>query len=231
MSHLVDLTEIHLTLGRLEVFKDLNLHIPRREWLGLVGANGCGKTSLLRIIAGLQQAESGTILADGAPITDLVAWRRQLGIVWQRPTFWRGTVRDNIAYPLRLRAGGFGRLTPSPDDNQVIDQWLDRLELGFQSNHPPDTLSTGEAQRLAIGRALVTEPRLLVLDDPTASCDLQSAKLVESLVAEFHEAGGTVLWATPARGALPPHTQSTHYLYDGAVSGDPPSAHLFAGWD
>jgi ABC-type lipoprotein export system ATPase subunit len=115
--------------------------------------------------------------------------------------------------------------------DSAVDQWLDRLELGFQSNHPPSTLSTGEAQRLAVGRALITAPKLLLLDDPTASCDLQSAKLIESLVAEYHGAGGTVLWATPARGALPPQTQATQYLHGGAVSGDPPSAQLFGGWD
>jgi ABC-type multidrug transport system ATPase subunit len=232
MSDLIQLSDIQLTLGRQEVFRDLSLHLPAREWAGLVGVNGCGKSSLLRIIAGLQAADDGELLVHGGRIGDPVAWRRQLGIVWQRPTYWRGTVRDNLAYPLGLRDQGFGsalrrRLALDP----VIDQWLDRLELGFQANHPPGTLSTGEAQRLAIGRALITEPKLLLLDDPTASCDLQSAKLIESLVAEYHGAGGTILWVTPARGALPPQTQSVHYLYDGAISGDPPSAQLFAGWD
>lgn len=230
MSHLVDLTSIHLTLGRQDVFRDLDLHVPGREWLGLVGANGVGKTSLLRVIAGLQAPDKGTVTVDGAPVRDAVAWRRQLGVVWQRPTFWRGTVRDNLAYPLRLRDRRPG-LTRSPDVESTVDQWLDRLELGYQSNHPPETLSTGEAQRLAVGRALIAEPRLLLLDDPTATCDLQSAKLVESLVAEFHEAGGAVVWATPAHGSLPPYTQSTHYLYGGAISGDPPTAQLFSGWD
>ena len=221
MTTLIACTDIGLTVGRAELFRTLSVAIQEKEWVGLVGANGSGKTCLLRLMAALHQPESGEILVDGARIGDAVGWRRQLGIVWQRPTFWRGTVRDNLAYPLQLRGQSL----------ETVDAWLDRLELSFQSNHRPETLSTGEAQRLALGRALITRPRLLMLDDPTASCDLQSAKQVESLVAEFHTERGTVLWATPARGALPPQTQSVQYLYDGEVSCDPPSAHLFGGWD
>jgi putative spermidine/putrescine transport system ATP-binding protein len=225
MSHLLALAEVRLTLGRLELFKDLSLVLPTREWLGLVGGNGSGKTSLLRLITGLATPDTGEIRVDGGPLVDLVAWRRSLGIVWQRPTFWRGTVTDNLTYPLQLRGLSGTALAAA------VAPWLDRLELGYQARHDPETLSTGEAQRLAIGRALIAGPRLLLLDDPTTSCDLQSAKLVESLVAEFHTGGGTVLWATPARGALPPQTQAVQYLYDGGASGDPPSAQLFAGWD
>ncbi|MBC7541250.1 MAG: ABC transporter ATP-binding protein [Candidatus Sericytochromatia bacterium] len=221
MTDLVALKSVGLAVGRSELFRDLSVSVQACEWYGVVGANGSGKTSLLRLVAGLLAPDAGDVLVAGARIADPVGWRRQLGIVWQRPTFWRGTVRDNLAYPLRLRKQA----------ETTVDEWLDRLELGFQSNHPPDTLSTGEAQRLALGRALIARPRLLVLDDPTASCDLQSAKQVESLVAEFHSQGGTVLWVTPARGALPPQTQNVQYLHDGAVSCDPPSAQLFGGWD
>jgi ABC-type glutathione transport system ATPase component len=221
VTDILTLKGVTLMVGRVELIRDLSLSVSSGEWMGLVGTNGSGKTSLMRMVAALQAPDAGEVFVDGGRISNQVLWRRQLGIVWQRPTFWRGTVRDNLAYPLKIQGTADG----------AVDAWLDRLELGFQANHAPETLSTGEAQRLALGRALITQPRLLLLDDPTASCDLQSDKQVESLVAEFHTQGGTVLWATPARGALPPQTQSVQYLHNGAVSCDPPSAQLFGGWE
>lgn len=221
MSWLLELRDLRLWLGRHEILQGASLQLANGEWIGLVGSNGSGKSTLIKAIAGLQALESGEVLVDGQPVVDWRNWRRQLGIVAQQSTFWRGSVRDNLAYPLRVHRLGLDRL----------DQWLDRLELGFFANYPAEALSVGEAQRLAIGRALIAAPRVLLLDDPTAGCDLQSAKLVETLVGEFHGQGGTVVWATPARGALPPQTQTVHYLYEGSLSCDPPSVQLFSDWE
>jgi len=149
--------------GRLPVLDRIAFHVREQEFVCVVGASGCGKTTLLKLIAGLERPTAGTIYLDGDLVTRP---SRRVGFVFQEPTLmaWR-TVKANITLPLELN--GFGR-------RQAQEKAEALLELvglhGFQDAHPAQ-LSGGMAQRVALARALVHDPQLLLLDEPFGALD------------------------------------------------------------
>ena len=149
--------------GRLPVLDRVSFQVQEREFLCLVGASGCGKTTLLKLIAGLERPTAGSIYLAGEEVDRP---SRQVGFVFQEPTLmaWR-TVRANVTLPLELN--GFGRRRAWEKAQALID--LVGL-TGFEDAHPAE-LSGGMAQRVALARALVHEPRLLLLDEPFGALD------------------------------------------------------------
>jgi len=132
------------------------LAVGRGEAVGLVGPNGAGKSTFLRLLAGLEAPQEGAVRLDGAPVD-----RRRIGFVFQRPVLYRGSVLENAAIGLRLR----GRR----DARERALEWLERLEIARFADDDIRTLSGGQVQRAALARALVTEPELLLLDEPFAN--------------------------------------------------------------
>jgi tungstate transport system ATP-binding protein len=168
-----------------------DLAVARGEVLALVGPSGSGKSTLLRLLNFLEPPTAGALAFDGRAVGDdlPLSERRRVTAVFQRPALLRRSVAANIAYGLGLRGE---KLPP-----EVLAGWLDRLGLAHLARQSAPRLSAGEAQRVAMARALVVRPDVLLLDEPTANLDPYNVSLIERLVAEEQRATGmTVVWVT-----------------------------------
>ncbi len=173
----IELTNIQKYFGAFQVLKDINLVIEDGEFVVMLGQSGCGKTTTLRAIAGLETISSGTITIDGRPVQDLKAADRDIAFVFQSFSLYpHMTVYENIAFPLRAV-----RMPQSERDREVRDVakvlGIERLLM-----RRPSALSGGDMQRVAIGRALVRRPKALLMDEPIGALD---AKLREQMRAEI----------------------------------------------
>jgi molybdate/tungstate transport system ATP-binding protein len=165
-----------------------NLLVPTGSHTILMGPTGCGKTTLLEIIAGLRQPTTGQVLVDGIDVTQWPPALRGLGYVPQDAAIFRTmTVRENLAFGRKLR----GQTT------SVVPEWAAKLGLTSMLDEPAIHLSGGEAQRLALGRALAFQPRILLLDEPMNAVDDETrTQLVELLRQERAKRELTILHVT-----------------------------------
>jgi ABC-type Fe3+/spermidine/putrescine transport system ATPase subunit len=155
------------------------LQVGSGETLALVGPSGCGKTTAINLIAGLTEAESGSVSIDGEDLTRLPAWKRNVSVVFQDLALFPNLdVGGNVAYGLFIRG------VPKKERRRVIEQTLEIVRLQGYAVRRIDTLSGGERQRVAIARALAISPRALLLDEPFSSLDVP---LRESLRRDFLE--------------------------------------------
>jgi lipoprotein-releasing system ATP-binding protein len=181
-------------LNKVEVFHNLNLSVQAGERLAIVGSSGSGKSTLLYMMGGLDKIKSGTVLIDGQDVSKLSAKKlgilrnHALGFVYQfhhlLPEF---SALENVSMPLLIR----GMKT-----RQVIDKArhiLEQVGLGKRINHKPGELSGGERQRAAIARALVTEPKCLLADEPTGNLDNTTAWQIYDLLVKLNEEMNTSL--------------------------------------
>jgi len=167
----------------VELFRDLSLEVAAGEMVAIVGESGVGKSSLLHLLAALDSPTSGEIFCNGKPIAHLsakqaAAYRNQdIGYVWQfhylLPEF---TALENIALPLLARG------VSHADAVSKAATWLARVELSGRAHHRSGELSGGEQQRISIARALVTQPRVLLADEPTGDLDGPTAERVFALL-------------------------------------------------
>ena len=167
--------------GPREVVSDVSLSVAEGEFVVILGPSGCGKTTTLRMIAGLEQPDRGTIAIDGktvsAPGRFVRPEHRAIGMVFQSYAIWpHMTVFENVAYPLRVRGV---RLR---ERQERSDRVLDLVGLGGEGPRPATALSGGQMQRVALARALVSDPALLLFDEPLSNLDL---KLRERLRVEL----------------------------------------------
>jgi putative ABC transport system ATP-binding protein len=183
---------------RIPVLEDLSLTIPEGEFIALMGPSGSGKTTLLNLIAGIDQADQGTIQVAGTDITrlgetELAAWRsRHIGFVFQfynlLPVL---TAYENVELPLLLSA------LSRKARRRHVDTALRVVGLSDRRDHYPQQLSGGQQQRVAIARAIITDPTIVVADEPTGDLDKVSAQeilqLMEGLNREF---GKTIIMVT-----------------------------------
>ncbi|MFQ5760691.1 MAG: ABC transporter ATP-binding protein [Acidiferrobacterales bacterium] len=186
------------------VFRDLDAEIGRNEFVALLGRSGSGKSTLLNIISGIDLATSGEVHVDGASLGSLsetarTVFRRQhIGFVFQFfnliPTL---TVEENLLLPLELN----GRLDAAA--RTCARELLEEVGLADRVASFPDRLSGGEQQRIAIARALVHKPLLVLADEPTGNLDADTGRQVLELLARMHRATGTTLiMATHSRDAV-----------------------------
>jgi len=181
----VVLTGLHKRYGARVLFEDARVQFARGASYVLTGDNGCGKTTLLRMLAGLEPAQAGVLRFDGveAPLARYPeALRRSIVYVHQHPYLFHTTVADNVAYGLRVR--GLPRAQCVPRVRDAI-AWAGVEHLTGARAHK---LSGGETQRVALARARVLEPRLLLLDEPTASLDAAAKRHAIELIERL--AGG-----------------------------------------
>ena len=170
-DYMIDLKSISKSFEDTQVLQDINLYIRRNEFLTLLGPSGCGKTTLLRIIGGFEMPTLGKVLFEGDEITHLPPYTRCINTVFQKyALFPHLNVEDNIAFGLQIKKVDKALI------RKKVDEILDLVNLqGFQKRQI-HSLSGGQQQRIAIARALVNEPKVLLLDEPLGALDLKLRK-------------------------------------------------------
>ena len=189
---------LHLTYGDNPVLKGVSMQLKRGEVVSLLGPSGSGKTTLLRAVAGLEKPTQGSIIIgsnkvyDGTARSEIPAEERNLGLVFQSYALWpHKTVFENVAYPLKLRKVSTAEIT------QRVQGVLDQLGLGHLGKRHPHQLSGGQQQRIAIARAIVNEPRVLLLDEPLGALDLKLRQDMQyELIRLKNELGITFIYVT-----------------------------------
>ncbi len=152
--------------GDVAAVNDVSLEILKGELFAILGSSGCGKTTLLRMLAGFEHPTSGRILIDGADMTDVPPYERPVNLMFQSyALFPHMTVQQNVAYGLKKEG------VPEPQIRERVAEMLALVKLGAHAGRKPDKLSGGEKQRVALARALVKRPKLLLLDEPLAALD------------------------------------------------------------
>ncbi|MEH6579032.1 MAG: ABC transporter ATP-binding protein [Amphritea sp.] len=174
------------------VVKDLNIDIPRGEFLTMLGPSGSGKTTSLMMLAGFETATHGDIYLDGQSINNVAPHKRGIGMVFQNyALFPHMTVAENLAFPLEVRKMG------KADIEAKVNHALDMVELGQFGSRRPAQLSGGQQQRVAVARALVFEPELILMDEPLGALDKNLREQMQYEIKRIHERlGVTVVYVT-----------------------------------
>ena len=226
VGHLVAVEGVEMVFKRsaeeIHVLRDLNLHVPKGEFLALMGPSGSGKSTLLNLIGGLDRPTRGTVRIDGEPLDGLsdrklADWRaRHIGFVFQLynlvPVL---TAERNVELPLLLT-----HLNKAQRQKHVAAA-LDAVGLSHRTRHYPRTLSGGEQQRVGIARAIVTDPTLLLCDEPTGDLDRKAGdEILDLLQALNRQQGKTIIMVTHD-----PHASArasrTVYLNKGQLATEP----------
>ncbi|NLV88301.1 MAG: ABC transporter ATP-binding protein [Tissierellia bacterium] len=169
--HTIELVNITKEYDGLTVLDNLNLYIKENEFLTLLGPSGCGKTTTLRIIGGFEEPTQGKVLFEGKDITNVPPYKRQINTVFQKyALFPHLDVYDNIAFGLKIKK------LPKDEIDSRVKEMLRLVNLQGFERRSIDSLSGGQQQRIAIARALVNEPKVLLLDEPLGALDLKLRK-------------------------------------------------------
>ncbi len=189
---LIDLKNISKSYDGQMVLDDLNLYIRENEFLTLLGPSGCGKTTTLRIMGGFEVPDRGRVLFDGREITSLPPNKRQLNTVFQKyALFPHMTIAENIAFGLKIK-----KKTKAYIEDK-IQYALKLVNLEGYGGRMPDSLSGGQQQRIAIARAIVNEPKVLLLDEPLGALDLKLRQDMQyELIRLKNELGITFIYVT-----------------------------------
>ena len=194
---IISLQNVSLTLkgnaGNVNIIKNISLNIDQAESVGLIGPSGSGKSSLLMLAGGLERASSGEIEILGQVITEMSEdrlsklRRNNVGVVFQSfhliPTL---TALENVATPLEIS------FSENPNKHAIMA--LDRVGLSHRADHYPSQLSGGEQQRVALARAYVSNPKILLADEPTGNLDEENTKAIVDLLFEIKNENDTTLF-------------------------------------
>ena len=174
------------------VLSDINLYILKNEFLTLLGPSGCGKTTTLRLIGGFEYPTTGRVIYEGKDITDVPPYKRRVNTVFQKyALFPHLNVRDNIAFGLKIKKMSRGEI------DRRVDKMLSLVNLAGYGKRSVDSLSGGQQQRIAIARALVNEPDVLLLDVPLGALDLKLRKEMQlELKSMQQQLGITFIYVT-----------------------------------
>lgn len=165
---ILQLQQIRKSFANTEVLKGIDLEAGQGEFITLLGASGCGKTTTLRIIAGLELPDSGQVILEGHNITDWEPNKRDVNTVFQNyALFPHMNVADNVGYGLKIRK------VPKVQIAERVERALRLVQLEEYKKRMPDQLSGGQKQRIAIARAVINEPKVLLLDEPLGALDLK----------------------------------------------------------
>lgn len=188
----IELQDLRKRLGTHEVLKGLDLTIEDGQYAVIVGPSGCGKSTLLRVIAGLEQADGGCVRIGGRDLTHAPPSQRGLAMVFQSYALYpHMTVRENLSFGMRMRG------VPARTVTDRVQRAVDLLQLEPCLERRPGELSGGQCQRVAIGRALVQEPGVFLLDEPLSNLDAELRLRLRLELAELHrQLGRTMVHVT-----------------------------------
>ena len=216
---------------RRTVLNDLNLEVTFPHVLALLGPSGGGKSTLLRVIAGLERPEAGSVSIDGAPVplgameeAVLRDYRRSLGVVFQAYNlFPHMTALQNVELPLTAVHG-----VEAPAAKERASEVMERLGLADHAGKMPAQLSGGQRQRVAIARALAAKPRFLLFDEPTSALDPEMTAEVLELIAELRDIGTPMLLVTHEMGFARKIADQVAFLAEGRVLEQRTAGEFFA---
>lgn len=189
---LVSFEGVAKRFGTYTAVQKMDLDIRQGEFLALMGSSGCGKTTTLRMLAGLEAPSEGIIRLSGKPINDLPSWSRDTPMVWQSLALFPFlSVIENVEFALKMR--GMGRT----ERRARAEQWLDRMQIAEFADRNISQLSGGQRQRVALARSLVVEPQILLLDEPLSALDAALKVRMQSVLKQLQrETGITFVYVT-----------------------------------
>ena len=204
--------------GDLVLFRDLTFSVATGEMLAIVGSSGAGKSTLLHLLAAMDAPTSGDVVIDGTSLAGLKPKQqaefrnRTVGYVWQAhyllPEF---TAAENVAMPLLARG------VPQAQAREMARRWLGEVGLADRATHRSGELSGGEQQRVSLARALVTEPRLLLADEPTGNLDAATGNNIFDLLRGLHAAHGTTTIMVTHNAAIAARCDRVLMLQEGCL--------------
>ena len=205
------------------VVKDLNLSIGKGEFLTMLGPSGSGKTTTLMMLAGFETATHGEIKLDGTNINLVPPHKRGIGMVFQNyALFPHMTVGENLSFPLEVR--GMGK----SEREAKIKRALDMVQMGAFANRRPAQLSGGQQQRIALARALVFDPKLVLMDEPLGALDKQLREHMQFEIKHLHESLGiTVVYVTHDQGEALTMSDRVAVFNDGRIQQLAPPSDLY----
>lgn len=186
--------------------------------IALIGPNGAGKTTLLRLMNGAARLSRGQIHW----ACDTETAQAAQAFVFQRPVMLRRSVMDNLTYPLKLKG------TPRADARRAAEHWAAQVGLSALLPRQATSLSGGEQQKLAIARALITQPRLLFLDEPTAALDGRTTREIEAILHSAAQSGTQIILSTHDLGQAQRLAEVVLFLYAGRIHESAPASSFFA---
>jgi sulfate transport system ATP-binding protein len=188
----IEVNGVSKRYGDTDALRDVSVSVPDGSLTALLGPSGGGKTTLLRVIAGLEIPDTGTVVMDDEDVTNVPVRRRGIGFVFQHyAAFKHMTVADNVAFGLTVRK------RPKGDVKAKVDELLQLVGLAHLATRRPDQLSGGQRQRMALARALAVEPKVLLLDEPFGALDARVREELRNWLRRLHdEVNVTTLFVT-----------------------------------
>ncbi len=209
--------------GETLVVKNLNLDIEEGEFLTMLGPSGSGKTTCLMMLAGFETATHGEIFLDGQPINDVAPHKRNIGMVFQNyALFPHMSIAENLAFPLQVRK------MSKTETQERVQRALDMVQLGALGGRRPAQLSGGQQQRVAVARALVFDPKLVLMDEPLGALDKQLREQMQYEIKHIHEnLGVTVVYVTHDQSEALTMSNRIAVFNDGVIQQLAPPSELY----
>lgn len=215
----IEFRDVNKYFGKNHVLKDTNLSIERGSFVTLLGASGCGKSTALRCLAGLESVSSGSICLDGQDITHWEPKDRKIGMVFQQYNLFPNmNVFDNIAFGLKIQK------LEKAEIRKRVHAVLEMIELLGKEKQYPRQLSGGQQQRVALARSIVAQPKTLLLDEPLSAIDAKLRRSLQERIKEIHRALGlTTIFVTHDQDEAMVMSDVIHVFNDGVIeqSGEP----------